>query len=132
MIKIYLVGNALLQDDSMPFRIKSFLEKAFPSARFLEFDPTENFPDDAISPIFIDTVVNIPHARIFTSLNAFFLFQRGISVHSFDFFTELALLKKIGLYKDYTIIGVPLQGAIEIIAKETVAIINELFTSPPI
>ena len=127
MKKIYLVGNALLPNDSMPFRIKPLLQKACPTLQFLEFDPTENFPDDTLSPIFIDTIVNIHHTRVFTSLNAFVLFKRGVSVHSFDFFTELALLKKIGKYKDYTIIGVPEKGGIEVIAKETITIITELW-----
>ncbi len=123
---IYLVGNLLVAADAMPFKIKPFLQKAFPNIHFIPFDPTEDFPKES-DPVFIDTVINISHPRLFTSVEAFQAHNnRNLTVHSFDFYTELALHKKAGLYKTYTIIGVPPVGDIQEIAENVARLVASL------
>lgn len=108
-MNIYLVGNALLEVDALPLQIKPDLQKEFPEIQFIEFDPTEDWPDDPY-PIFIDTVINLTEPRLFTSIDAFeAVATREMSVHNFDFYAELKLRQKIGLTKKYFIIGIPPQ-----------------------
>ena len=124
---VYIVGNYLVPQDAMPFKIKPFLQKAFPRVRFIPFDPTENFPKES-DPIFIDTVINVSHPRLFTSVEEFQAHNnRNLTVHSFDFYTELALHKKAGLYKTYTIIGVPPEGDILEVAQNVASLLASFY-----
>src|SRR3989338_198405 len=54
---IYILGNPILREDSIPIQIKPKLIEAFPHIQFIELDPTENFPDEKFL-ILIDTVIN--------------------------------------------------------------------------
>ncbi|HBH46238.1 MAG TPA: hypothetical protein DDX47_02635 [Candidatus Jacksonbacteria bacterium] len=113
---IYLVGNSLIDADAMPFKIKPFLQKQFPKIDFLEFDPTENLPDDQ-SLIFIDTVINLKKTQLFSTIDEFVAVRtKNLSLHDFDLYAELALRKKIGLNEKYLIIGVPKNGEAQKIA----------------
>lgn len=126
-LKIYLVGNEILENDAMPFLIQPHLARAFPNGLFIHFDPTEDFPDDP-HPIFIDTAINLTVPRLFKNINEFEPFlTRGLSVHNFDFYTELALQEKIGDRKKYSIIAVPPAGDLEVIVKQVVMIIGKRF-----
>ena len=122
---IYLVGNPLINKDAMPFKIKPYLEKLLPEINFEEFDPTENFPEEK-EPVFIDTAINLEKPRSFSSVSKFQAgAHKNLSVHGFDFFTELALQKKIGTYTDYTIICVPPKGDPNTIAKSVIPLIKQ-------
>lgn len=123
--KIYLVGNELVNKDSMPFKIAGHLKKALPEIQFINFDPTENFPENP-SPIFIDTAINAKEPRVCTSVDEFQPeASKNVSVHGFDFYAELALRKKLGKYSDCFIICVPPDGDIKKIAEQAVRIIKK-------
>lgn len=124
-LKIYLVGNEILENDAMPFLIQPYLARAFPNGSFIHFDPTEDFPEDP-RPIFIDTAINLTVPRLFKNINEFEPFlTRGLSVHNFDFYTELALQEKMGNRKKYAIIAVPPEGNPKIIGKQVVKILTK-------
>ncbi|MBI4360073.1 MAG: hypothetical protein HY564_03190 [Candidatus Jacksonbacteria bacterium] len=124
---IYLVGNSIVPKDAMPFKIKPFLQKAFPNIRFIPFDPTEDFPNDP-HPIFIDTAINLVSPRLFTGASEFEPFSsRKLSVHDFDFYTELALREKLGEKRKYSIIGVPPKGDLLEIAQNVASIITSFY-----
>jgi len=126
-MRIYLVGNPLVKIDSMPMKIKPLLEKEFPKIQFLGFDPTENFPDNQ-KLIFIDTVINIKEPKLFTDIDDFTSVNaKYLSVHGFDFYTEMALRKKAELCNQYYIIGVPSSNKAAIIAQQVIKIIKDNF-----
>jgi hypothetical protein len=125
---IYLVGNTIVAKDAMPFKIKPFLQKALPDIRFTPFDPTENFPE-VPRPIFIDTAINLTAPRLFGSVNEFEPFMSsGLSVHNFNFYTELALREKLGSSDGgrYTIIAVPPDGDLMEIAQNVISLLASL------
>ncbi|NTV22985.1 MAG: hypothetical protein HGA85_01235 [Nanoarchaeota archaeon] len=103
-IRIFVVGNSLVDIDSLPLRILPELRKKMPSVDFVEFDPTEEFP--VKDPIILDTVINAETVSIFTDINKIEL-QSICSLHDFDLGYNLKLLKKLGQIKSVKIIGVP-------------------------
>lgn len=123
-MRIYLLGNPLLDCDSMPLKLKPYLQKTLPDVEFLEFDPTEDWPDE--SPlIFIDTVINIKEPKLFTSLDQFAQSDTlNLSMHNFDFYTELRLRQKVGLCKKFYVIGTPYQNTQTELTQEIVDIIK--------
>jgi len=108
MRKIYIVGNALVDEDSMPLRLMPLLQKEFPEIEFKELDPTENFPEDLNEISIIDTVKGLTTPEVFTDIDQF-INKKGVSMHDFDLAWEMKLMKKMGKLKKITIIGIPLQ-----------------------
>lgn len=104
-MKIYLIGNPLVNEDNLPLRLKPDLEAAFPKVEFIEADPNENFlPED--NSIIIDTVHGLKEVTIFNSLDDF-ADHPLISPHDYDLFFHLKLLIKLGKVKKLTLIGIP-------------------------
>ena len=111
MKEIFIVGNALVDEDSMPLRLKSLLQKEFPQIEFIEFDPTENFPEELDEICLIDTVKEINVPQVFTDIDQF-INKKGVSMHDFDLAWEMKLLKKTGKLNNIYIIGIPPEGDI--------------------
>ncbi len=104
-MKVYVVGNPLVSEDSLPFTLLPKLRKAFPSITFEEADPNENFiPEDG--SIIIDSVQGIDHVTWFDSLDAFAQ-TKSVSPHDYDLGLHLKLLIKIQKIRTVRIIGVP-------------------------
>ena len=104
-MKIYLVGNPLVKEDSLPFKLLPKLRKEFPSMVFEEADPNENFiPED--SSIIVDTVVGLDAPQVFTSLEQFQQ-VRSVTTHDFDLLLHLQLLTKLQKLERVKIIGIP-------------------------
>ena len=95
----------------MPLRLKPLLRKEFPQIDFAEFDPTENFPEDA-DIYMIDTVQGIDIPRTFKNIDRF-INKKGVSMHDFDLAWEMKLMKKAGKLGNITIFGVPPKGDIQ-------------------
>lgn len=83
MNKIYLVGNKLVEEDSLPIKLKEDLAGLFPNVIFEEFDPTENLPEDSSHLVLVDTIMGIDEPMIFTDIDAFSS-QKAYSMHDFD------------------------------------------------
>lgn len=106
MKKIYILGNPLLEFDSLPIRLKPSLEKEFPNFIFEVIDPNENLhPDDGFLVI-IDTVINIEEPAVIDNIGDLELSPR-YSMHDLDLAFTLKLLAKIGALKKAWIIGLP-------------------------
>ena len=105
MPKIYVVGNRLLKADSLPLRIMGALAAKFPAIDFVEFDPTENFPEEK-SIVIIDTVVGLKKVELLEDIGSFSL-PKPYSLHDFDLGLTLKLMQKAGLLEKFKIIGVP-------------------------
>lgn len=103
-MKIYVAGNKLLEQDSLPLRILPLLRKHFPKIIFEELDPSENLPSEEL--IIIDTVIGIKDVKVFSDLDSFSA-NKIYSPHDYDFLFELKLNKKLGKLKKFRIIGIP-------------------------
>ena len=108
-MKIFVVGNALVDEDSLPLKLLPLLQKEFPQIEFIEFDPTENFPEELDEICMIDTVKGIKRPQVFTDIDVF-INKKGVSMHDFDLAWEMKLLKKTGKLKNIYIIGIPSDG----------------------
>lgn len=106
---IYLVGNLLVKEDSLPIKLKPELEKHFPQIDFKEYDPTEDLPEDTEDLVIIDTVEGLKEPQVFTDIDAFSS-QKAYSMHDFDLGWSLKLYKKLRMFKTIKIIGVPSTG----------------------
>jgi Ni,Fe-hydrogenase maturation factor len=109
-LRIYVLGNPLLRDDSLPLRILPKLRKdeQFQNIKFIEFDPTEEFPEEEYLLI-IDTIINTDKIVVLKGMEHVDKLSShpNYSVHDFDLAFQLKLAKKMGHLKDMTIIGLP-------------------------
>lgn len=105
---IYLFGNPLLPNDSLPIKWKGRLREAFPEIIFEIVDPNENFP--AIGErnlVILDTVIGIKKPVILDLDNFEKNKKSPISPHDYDLLMHLLLLKKLKKIDNVMIIGVP-------------------------
>jgi len=109
--KILLLGNPLLEKDSLPLKILPKLIKQFPNISFQEIDPTEDLTpyieskDKSLT--IIDTVEGIKQPIIITNFDQLQT-NKLYSMHDFDLGYNLKLLKKIGKLENIKIIGLPM------------------------
>jgi len=109
--KILLIGNPLLEKDSLPLKILPKLIKQFPNISFQEIDPTEDLTpyieskDKSLT--IIDTVEGIKQPIIITNFDQLQT-NKLYSMHDFDLGYNLKLLKKIGKLENIKIIGLPM------------------------
>lgn len=102
------MGNSLLEEDATPLRLLKKLKEDFPQINFIEFDPTEEFPQEN-NFILIDTIKEIKEIRILKDIKKI-KSNLLYSLHDFDLGFALKLAKKMGKIKEVTIIGLPSQA----------------------
>jgi Ni,Fe-hydrogenase maturation factor len=107
LFNIYVLGNPLVEEDSLPLRLLPELKKKFSNIHFIELDPTETFPEEEHFVI-IDTILNTEKAVLLNNIDKI-QFQTQFSLHDFDLGFNLKLMKKLGKIKDISIIGLPPQ-----------------------
>ena len=117
---VYLLGNPLIEQDSLPVRLLPKLKISFPNINFQIIDPTENFSEEE-HLVIIDTIVNANKVSILTEKD-FDKIQSlpNYSLHDFDLGMQLKLMKKLGKLKRVMIIGVPSDGDENEIVEEIV------------
>lgn len=102
-MKIFVVGNSLLEEDNLPVKLLPKLRTHFPEIEFIEWDPTENIPQE--NPlILLDTVQGIEGVHMFEDLDEFKK-HKLVSPHDYDLLFELKLQKKLGKLEKIVIIG---------------------------
>ena len=108
MKKIYMFGNPLVKEDSLPLKILPDLKKSFPEIEFEVVDPNENFPPANERDLTIlDTVQGIKEPKLF-GLNDLIKIQKSPnSPHDYDLGMHLLLLKKLKRIDSVRIIGIP-------------------------
>jgi Ni,Fe-hydrogenase maturation factor len=102
---IYLIGNPIMPEDSLPHVFGPRLKKDFPEIIFDELDSVDEIPYDDLL-ILVDIVKGIKHVTTFDDVNDF-ADVPNYSLHDFDLGTTLKILKKFGKLKKVLIIGVP-------------------------
>ena len=103
---VFIFGNQDVEGDFLPLKILPELRKRCPGVDFLAKDPNEDFelPEGTV---IIDVVAGLKEIRVFDSLEDFEAPPR-MTLHDFDLFGHLQLLKKLGKPPSkIKIIGVP-------------------------
>lgn len=105
-MNIFVFGNPDFRPDSLPIRILPKLKKRFPEIRFIIKDPNEEWKIPRKHLCLIDTVVGIKKVTIFHDISVFRKSPRA-TLHDFDAYANLLLLKKLNKLPDCAIIGLP-------------------------
>lgn len=105
---IYIFGNPDLKFDSLPIKILPKLQKKFPAIKFKIKDPNEEWDFSEEYLYIIDTVVGIKKVAVFSDISIFKK-SPAISLHDFDLYADLILMKKLGKLpaNRIKIIGIP-------------------------
>lgn len=105
MRTIYVFGNPLVREDSLPLRLIDKLRKEFPSLEFKEFDTVEDLELDKELNI-IDTVKGIKKVELIEDTDKI-ITEKIYSMHDFDLGYNLKLLKKMKMIDKVRIFGIP-------------------------
>ncbi len=125
---IHVFGNPDLEQDSLPLKILPKLKKRFPNVDFIVKDPNEDW--EIFGPLFaIDTVVGIKKITLF---NDFSIFERSPrnTMHDFDAYANIALMRKIGKIKEVMMIGIPPSHDQDKALNETNAMLRNIVNYP--
>ena len=107
-MKIYVFGNPLVAEDSLPIHILPQLQKQFPDIDFVVVDPNENFPPEGERDLIIlDVVKGISEVMLLDYSDLAKIEKSPISPHDYDLLLHLLLLKKMGKINKVKIIGTP-------------------------
>ena len=107
-MNVYILGNPLIEKDSLPLKILPLLKESFSKITFLHLDPTEEMPHEEHF-ILIDAVEGIKEVTLFDDTDIEkFVSSPQVSWHDFDLGFQLKLSKKVGTIQKITIIGVPM------------------------
>ncbi len=102
---IYVFGNPLVREDSLPLKLIDKLRKEFPSLQFKEFDTVEDFELEKELNI-IDTVKGIKKVELIEDIDKI-ITDKIYSMHDFDLGYNLKLLKKMRMIDKVRIFGIP-------------------------
>lgn len=128
-MKIYVFGNPLVKDDSIPLQILPGLKKVFPQVEFIVTDPNENFPPEGEKNlVIIDTVKGISKPEILDLDDFEKNNNTPISPHDYDLLFHLLLLKKLKKIESVRIIGIPFGTTFPTIVAKVVKIISSLLS----
>lgn len=107
-MKIYIFGNPLVAEDSLPIHILPQLKKQFPDIHFIVVDPNENFPPEGEQDLIIlDTVKGISEVTLLDYSDLALIEKSPVSPHDYDLLLHLLLLKKMKKINKVKIVGIP-------------------------
>jgi Ni,Fe-hydrogenase maturation factor len=104
---IYVFGNPLVKEDSLPLRLIDKLKKEFPSLQFKEFDTVEDLELEKELNI-IDAVKGINKVELIEDIDKI-ITDKIYSLHDFDLGYNLKLLKKMKMIDKVRIFGIPMK-----------------------
>lgn len=107
MKRIYVFGNPLVKEDSLPLKLIDKLRKEFPSLEFKEFDTVEDLELEKELNI-IDTVKGIKKVELIEDIDKI-ITDKIYSMHDFDLGYNLKLLKKMKMIDKVRIFGIPMK-----------------------
>src|SRR3990167_195549 len=103
---VYVFGNPVVPEDSQAVKFLPYLKTKFPKINFVHADPTGNWWEGDKNLIIIDTVAGIDKVTEFASLEKIQATQ-SLTVHDYDLYMDLKLMKKLGKIESFKIIGIP-------------------------
>jgi len=125
-MKIFVFGNAILQEDSQPVNMMPALKKKYPTIEFVHSDPTDEWWNGQESPLIIDTVMGLRSVKVFSSLDSFEDPNVRITPHDYDLFVDLSFLLKLKKIHSFMLIGLPQQGDYSKIFEEICTSIDSI------
>lgn len=105
MKTVYVFGNPLVKEDSMPLKLINKLKGEFPSLQFKEFDTVEDVELEKEMNI-IDTVKGIKKVGLIENIDKI-MTEKIYSTHDFDLGYNLKLFKKMKMIDKVRIFGIP-------------------------
>jgi Ni,Fe-hydrogenase maturation factor len=102
---VYVFGNPLVKEDSMPLKLIDKLRKEFPYIEFKEFDTVEDLDLEKELNI-IDTVKGIKKVELIEDIDKI-VTDKIYSMHDFDLGYNLKLWKKMKMIDKVRIFGIP-------------------------
>jgi Ni,Fe-hydrogenase maturation factor len=105
MKTIYVFGNPLVKEDSLPLKLIDKLRNEFPYLQFKEFDTVEDLKLEKELNI-IDTIKGIKRVEIIEDIEKI-VTEKIYSMHDFDLGYNLKLLKKMKMIDKVRIFGIP-------------------------
>lgn len=121
--KIYVFGNPLVKEDSLPLKLIDKLRIEFPSIEFREFDTVEDLEEKELN--IIDTVKGIKKVELIEDIDRI-VTDKIYSLHDFDLGYNLKLLKKMKMIDKVRIFGIPMKINEEEAFLELKSLINKL------
>ena len=103
---IYVFGNPLVKEDSLPLKLIDKLRKKFPSIEFKEFDAIEDLEEKELN--IIDTVNGIEKAELIEDIERI-MTDKIYSMHDFDLGYSLKLMKRMKIIDRVRIFGIPMR-----------------------
>lgn len=126
-MKIYLIGNPLIPEDSLPLQLEPILKVEFPHIEIIEADPNENFiPEDG--SIIIDTVKGIKDIAWFSSPSDF-VETKSVTAHDYDLGFHLYLLRKLKKIHGVNILGIPYGNSLNEISGKVMKLLDKTISS---
>jgi len=107
MKTIYVFGNPLVREDSLPLKLIEKLRKKFPSLEFKEFDTVEDLELEKELNI-IDAVKGIKKIELIENIDKI-VTNKIYTMHDFDLGYNLKLLKKMKMIDKVRIFGIPIE-----------------------
>ncbi|MEM5790916.1 MAG: hypothetical protein QXP77_02630 [Candidatus Aenigmatarchaeota archaeon] len=104
-MRIYILGNPLLREDSIALKIAKKLSKKFPEIEFKEFDVVEDL-EESENLYLMDVVKGLEEVKIIQDFDCVET-KKIFSLHDYDLGYEIRLLKKIGKIKKVFLIAIP-------------------------
>jgi Ni,Fe-hydrogenase maturation factor len=120
-MKVFVLGNKALKEDSLAIQIAEELKKET-KFNFVELDPVETPNEEEI--LIIDVCKNAKRVELRNVED--FEFKKELSVHGYSIIEELLLLKKIGKVKSIKIIAIPYKMEKEKAKEEVKKILSSL------
>ncbi len=127
-MRIYVFGNPLIKEDSLPLKLISQLKKIFPKIEFVTADPNENFPPkNEKDLVILDTIKGIKEPIILDldDFNNQSSAKTPISPHDYDLLFHLLLLKKLKRVNKILIIGIPLYSQYSRVYEKILSLISQ-------
>ena len=106
MKTIYVFGNPLVKEDSIPLKLIDKLRREFPHIEFKEFDTVEDLEEKELN--IIDTVKGIKKVELIEDIDRI-ITEKIYSLHDFDLAYNLNLLKKMKMIDKVKIFGIPMR-----------------------
>jgi len=105
-MRVLVFGNPIAKIDSAAVKIAKALEGQMPQCEFVRFDTSEDLEGEGKDIVILDAVVGLSKPRL-VKMSELEKSANPLSLHGFDLIWNLLLLKKLGILRTATIVGVP-------------------------
>lgn len=115
-MKVYVFGNQDVKKDNIAIKVADRLKHKIEEVKFVLVKPNEDLPfAGEKNVVILDSLQGAKGVTIINEDNLETLkVDKSVSVHDWDLGFQLKYLQKLGKLKKITIIGLPMEGKVEI------------------